>query len=64
MMCRLELEEMNRRVDNQPTLFQKQSQISAKMNMEKKYAQVLKRQVQRLVNYFREINSVTGYRGG
>ena len=50
MMCRLELEEMNRRVDNQPTLFQKQSQISAKMNMEKKYAQVLKRQVQCLVN--------------
>lgn len=57
---------MSRRVENQPTLFQKQAQVhigikeikislffqlSAKMNMEKKYAEVLKRQVN-ILTYF------------
>ena len=51
---------MNRRVENQPTLFQKQAQVhfqsynhiiyeyyqmNAKKNMEKKYKEVLKQQV-------------------
>ena len=41
---KVELEEMMRRVENQPTLFQKQSQLSAKKSMEKKYNQVLQKQ--------------------
>merc|ERR1711984_34223 len=41
---KLELAEMMRRVENQPTLFQKQSQLSAKKSMEKKYNEVLQKQ--------------------